>query len=223
MAVAGALFGVANRRCIMIRRWLLVVATLLVCILLMGCGTRPEEHDVAQDFVQEFQREQIAALQSQLLEAQSDLTKAQSDLTKAQSDLTKAQSDLTKAENQINTLERDLAAMEGRYAQVLGESSELESQLISLESQLESQLSDYDVLVEKVAKAKIYAEMIDKYILVSFLELTEEERIDLSWLVQYTGNTELIEKWSVFYFSDTEASKLSFLTIVGDALWQVLQ
>jgi len=210
----------------MIKRWLVVGAALLACILLVSCGTRPEEHDAVQDIEQAL----IATLQGKLSEAQSDLTEAQSglteaqsDLTEAQSDLTEAQSDLTEAENQINTLESDLAAMQGQYVQALDEINPLKNQLLSLESQLESQLSDYDALVEKMTKAKLYAEMLEKYILVLFFELTAEGRIDLDHLVNYTGNAELIQKWAVFFFSDREADKVEFFIAVGDGLWEVLR
>ena len=209
----------------MTKRWLAVGATLLACILLVGCGTRPEGHDAAQN----IELAQIATLQSKLREAQSDLTEAQNDLTEAQNDLTEAQNDLTEAENQINTLESDLAAMQGKYVQVLGETNKLKNQLRSLESQLESQLSDYDVLVEKMTKAKLYAEMLEKYMLVPtfrltpFLRLTAEERIDLDHLVHYTGNAELKEKWVLVYFGDREADKVEFFIAVGDGLWEVLR
>ena len=218
MAVAGALFDLI-RRCIMIKRWLVVGAILFICILLVGCGVVQEEYDVEQD----IEQAQIASLQSSLSEAQNDLTEAQNDLTEAQNDLTAAQNDLTEAENQINTLESDLADRQGKYVQVLDEFNGLKNQLYALESQLESQLSDYDALVEKVDKAKIYAEMIEKYILVPVFNPTAEEKIDLSWLVQLTGNSELKEKWVVVYFSDTNEGKEEFFIIVGDALWQVLQ
>lgn len=196
----------------MIKGWLAVGATLFACMLLVGCGLLQEEHDAAQ-----------STEWAQILSLQSKLNKAQSDLTQAQSQIESLEGDFTEAESQINTLESDLAAMQGKFAQALYETSWLEGQLSSLESQLESQLSDYDVLVEKVAKARIYAEMIEKYILVSFFELTAEGRIDLDHLVHYTGDAELFGKWGVFYFSDKEADWVEFFVAVGDGLWEVLR
>ena len=210
----------------MIKRWLVVGAILFICIILVGCGVGQEEYDAVQD----VEQAQIASLQSSLsevqsdfTEAQSDFTEAQSDLTEAQNDLTEAQSDLTEAENQLNTLESDLADGQGKYVQVLDEFNGLKSQLYALESQLESQLNDYDALVKKVAKAKVYAEMLDKYILGLAFNLTQEEKTDLSRLVSYTGNSELNEKWAVVYFSDIDKGKEEVWAIMGAALWQVLQ
>ena len=165
------------------KRWFAVGVTMMACLLLVGCGVPQEGHDAALA--------QIATLQSKLSEAQSDLTKAQSQIESLEGDL-------TEAESQINTRENDLTAMQDKYFQVLGETNELNNQLHSLESQLESQQSDNDVLVEKVAKARIYAEMIEKYILVPFDILTAEERIDLNLLVFYTNNADLREKWELF-------------------------
>ena len=196
----------------MIKGWLAVGATLFACMLLVGCGIPQEEHDA----VQSIEWAQVASLQSKL-------SKAQSDLTKAQSQINSLEGDLTEAESQINTLESDLADVQSKFAQALDETSGLKSQLSSLESQLESQLSDYDVLVEKVAKARVYAEMLEKYILVSFFQLTAEGRIDLDHLVHYTGDDEVIEKWGVFYFSDKEADWVEFFVAVGDGLWEVLR
>jgi len=165
----------------MIKRWLVVGATLFVCILLVGCGVVQEEYDVMQDIEQDIEQ----------YTEQAQIESLQSSLTEAQSDLTEAQNDLTEAENQINTLENDLADRQGKYVQVLDEFNGLKSQLYALESQQENQLSDYDALVEKVDKAKIYAEMLEKYILVPYFKLTPQEKIELDHLVHYTGNVEL--------------------------------
>jgi len=190
------------------KRWFAVGVTMMACLLLVGCGVPQEGHDAALA--------QIATLQSKLSEAQSDLTKAQSQIESLEGDL-------TEAESQINTRENDLTAMQDKYFQVLGETNELNNQLHSLESQLESQQSDNDVLVEKVAKARIYAEMIEKYILVPFDILTAEERIDLNLLVFYTNNADLREKWELFYISGRLTDKEEFFFAVGDGLWEVLR
>ena len=190
------------------KRWFAVGVTMMACLLLVGCGVPQEGHDAALA--------QVAFLQSKLSETQSDLTEAQSQIESLESDL-------TEAENQINTLESDLAAMQGKYVQVLDETNKLKNQLYALESQLESQLSDYDVLVEKVAKAKVYAEMIEKYILVPFDILTAEEKIDLNLLAFYTSNADLREKWELFYISGRLTDKEEFFFAVGDGLWEVLR
>ena len=64
----------------------------------------------------------------------------------------------------------------------------------SLERRLEVQLDDYNVLVEKIAKAKVYAEMIDEYVLDKLWWLTVEEGLALRWLGQSINNSELIQK-----------------------------
>ncbi len=107
--------------------------------------------------------------------------------------------------------------------QISGDPDRLVSQLQSLEDQLERQLSEYDVLMQKMTEAKVYAEMLDKYILTPYFKLTAQEKIDLDHLVHFTGNEELIAKWAVFYFSGREADTVEFYIAVGDGLWQVLR
>lgn len=117
------------------------------------------------------------------------------ELDSAQAQVASLQSDLTEAESQIESLESDLAAAE----------------------------SDYDTLTEKVAKVKVYVEIIEKYVLTPYFDMTTEQFVDLMSLVDETGDAEVQETLMAYIDSGSEEDQFEWWFAVGDALWELLQ
>jgi septal ring factor EnvC (AmiA/AmiB activator) len=193
----------------MVKRWFVIGVILIVSLLLVSCNAAEGDQSAVQDVSQV----QIASLQNQLNEAQTSLAEAEDQIELLQSEL-------ADAGEQIEDLETELANEQNAGAQMLNQISRLESQL----STLRSQVSDYNVIADKVDMAVIYAEMLDRYLLVeAHYQLSAEDRIALDHLVNSTDNDNLKEKWAPFYFSDDDDDKVEFLIALGDGLWEVLQ
>ena len=193
----------------MVKRWFVIGVILVVSLLLVSCNAAGGDQGPVQDISQV----QIAALQNQLNETKTSLAEAEDQIEILQSEL-------ADAGEQVADLETELADEQDTLEQALGHISQFESQL----SSLRSQLSDYNVLADKVDNALIYAEMLDTYLLVeSHYVLSAEDRIALDHLVNSTDNDNLKEKWAFFYFSDDDDDKVEFLIALGDGLWAVLE
>ena len=193
----------------MVKGWFVIGVILIVSLLLVSCNAAGEDQSAVQDISQV----QIASLQNQLNEAQTSLAEAEDQIEVLQSEL-------ADAGEQIEDLESELADEQNAGTQMLNQIGRLESQL----SSLRSQVSDYNVLADKVDMAVIYAEMLDTYLLVeSHYVLSAEDRIALDHLVNSTDNDNLKEKWAFFYFSDDDDDKVEFLIALGDGLWAVLE
>lgn len=207
----------------MVKRWFVVGVTFTALLLLVGCGASQQGGDTAGDAT----LEQLSSLLSQLNAARSQLNEAQSDLTEAQSQVEGLESELTEAQDQIESLDSDLTDALGHtsYLQnMLSTATTYNNQLKDQVSALESQLSDYDTLVEKIEKAQIYAELLEKYILVpAHLRLAASDIVEIDHIVHRTGNEEVIAKWATFFFSGDDDDEEEFLIAVGDGLWAVFQ
>ena len=118
----------------MAKRWLLVAAMVLACVLAVGCGIPQEEHD---------------AVLSERDAAQAQVASLQSDLTEAESQIESLESDLTEAESQINTLEADLAAAESNLKVTKNDLTTTRNSLA--EAQAELAIPDVPVLVSPIS------------------------------------------------------------------------
>ena len=104
---------------------------------------------------------------------------------------------------------------QGEYDAVVAELDAAQSQIATLES-------DYDTLTQKVAKAKLYGEILENYYFVPTFEMTTAETLELSSMIDDTGDAELKEKWTTYIDNLTNESYVAFWIAAWDALWEAL-
>ena len=115
----------------------------------------------------------------------------------AQAQVTSLQGDLSEARSQISALESDLNAAEGQVEALQGE-------IGGLETQLSTAQGNYDRVNEKIAKAKLYGKILDSWVFVPYDEATSEEVIELTSMVEALDDTEVSDKFTIWYDSGKE-------------------
>ena len=126
----------------------------------------------------------------------------------AQSEYDAVVTELDAAQSQIATLQSDYAAAQ--------------SEIEGLEGELSTAQGNFDALNQSVAKAKLYGEILENYYFMTAFEMTTAEMIELSSIVDDTGDAELKEKWTTYLDTLTEESRIAFWIAVWDGLWEAL-
>ena len=133
--------------------------------------------------------------------------------------VTSLQSDLAAAQSQFQTLQSEVEELESAYA-------EQQSEVEKLEGQLSRAESDYNTVKQKVDKGKPYAEILEKFYFLPPFDMTTEDILRLSSMIDYTGNIELKAKYAAWMDATTQQqydeAYLEFWFSVWGGLYEAL-
>ncbi|UCB42173.1 MAG: hypothetical protein JSV77_06790 [Dehalococcoidales bacterium] len=150
----------------------------------------------------------VTELETDLADTEATLADTETELADTEADLATAEADLTAAQSQISTLQSSYAAAQSRAN--------------SLQTQLNTAESQYESLQQQVDACNPYGEILEKYYFVPGGYFTMYEILDVTLLVEATGDAELMELWDTYLEYDTPENAYNFWVAVWDGLWETL-
>jgi len=159
------LFNSVNKRCSIIKRWLLIDVAILACLMLVGCGIPQVEYDYAVA-EREAVEARIATLESDLSKERSEVSKVKNDLSSVQDEIAKARSDIEAAESEYDAVQSQVSSLKSQISSAQAETSKAKSELVAAEA----------TIAEKEAKmAEIEATIVELETAAEEEEEVEEE------------------------------------------------
>ncbi len=173
----------------------------------------------------------------------SDLTTARADIETLEGEKATLEGDVVSLEGTVSTLETDVAELETIKANLESDLSDasdtiqsqfdeiysLERDLAAAESSASAWLSQYNstraelsVLEQKVDGCSPYGEILEKYYFIPSDYFTFFEIVDMTSMVDDTGDATLIELWDTWLDYNTPGNAYAFWVAVWDGLWETL-
>ena len=174
-------------------RLLLVTALVLMALILSACGIPRGQYDAAMA-ERDTAQTQVASLQS-ILDA---------------------------SRTREGALANDLADARTALGETRSQLTALGTKVTSLEGQVGSVQASYGGLQAKLAKAKPYVEILDKFFFVPTYTMTTAQAIELSSMVDRTGNADLKKKLAAYLDATSEDDYQAFIFALWDAVYAAI-
>jgi chromosome segregation ATPase len=200
------------------------IAILLMMVILVmfvtGCVSQQDydsllvEYDALRARV-ESAESNLAAAQGEIAAEQSKTAKLESDLTASQGKVAKLEADLAAEQSQSQKLESDLTAERS-------EVQKLEKEVSAAQSEAQRMTGDYNAIKRKIDRAEPYAYILETTYWEESYELTPEQWIELTSLVDRLNDPEISEKYLAWIEATTQTKSDEAYGYFNWALWDGL-